>query len=53
MVLGRGFRLLLFGFLVALGMATAILLGYRPAVLWAMLVVAAIVAGLLLKRCIR
>jgi hypothetical protein len=53
MMLGRVIRLLLFGFVVALSMSTAILIGYQPVVIISALLVGATVLGILLMQRLR
>jgi hypothetical protein len=50
MTLGRVFRLLLFGFAVALAASIATLIGYGPVALMAMLISGAVLLGLFLKQ---
>jgi hypothetical protein len=50
MTLGRVFRLLLFGFAVALAASTVTLIGYGPVALMAVLIAGAAMLGLFLKR---
>ena len=53
MELGRIFRLLLFGIVVALSMTTAMLIGYQPVVIMWSLAVGAVVLGIILVRRLR
>jgi len=50
---GRIFRLLLFGFVIALSMTTSILIGYQPVVIITALMVGATVLGILMVRRLR